>query len=135
MTEVTKLEDVEIYDIEEAKSKGQELSEGVYHIGKHNFAETVWDHLVINFADDILGTDWTDTRVHTSIALGGGGGGRDHWGWPYEGFASVMHGEVSNTGLFNYFLEAVGSSSVAGGVFRYIRRGRHGVTAKLWRMP
>jgi hypothetical protein len=127
------LTDYEIHDIEEVKSKGQQVGEGVYHLGEVEFADIQFDQFVIDFKGTVWGNDWRDTQVTVSMTLGGGGNGRDHWGWPGEPFAQVFHGGVTSDGLFTYFLAKAGTSNIVGGVFRFIRRGEHGAIGRTWR--
>lgn len=120
--------------IEKGDPTGKAVGASVYLMGEVKFAGVAWQHFLINLADEANGSDWRETVVTVSMSLGGGNNGGDHWGWPGGGFAGVHHGSVSSTGWFNYYLQAgVGSSTVVGGVFRWIRRGVHGASGRTWR--
>ncbi|MCI0642312.1 MAG: hypothetical protein L0Y72_26750 [Gemmataceae bacterium] len=114
--------------------KLRKVGEGVYYVDTIRFARIVWHHYSIDFkiGDPEGVTDWTSTIVTVSMTLGGGRLGRDHWGWPGEPFAKVMHGGVSHDGWFEYLIEDVGESPWLAGVFRWIRRGEHGASARRW---
>ncbi len=111
-----------------------EVGEGVRFVGIVKVGDSDWHKFIVGLQDPCNPiSDWTETTVTVSMTLGGGNVGRDHWGWPGDGFAADHRGAVNAQGSFFYYIQrGAGSSSVVASVFRWKRKDQHGVSARMF---